>query len=79
MPWVNCHVNRAGAAENGVIYIHLRADDGSFDLWFQANPGMKKEMLATALAAINMDAGVQTRLSDTAAYSEIQRLYVKSS
>ena len=77
MPWAECDVNRAGPAENGIIYIHLRHKDGTFNHWFEANSNMKKEMLATALAAMNMGARVQARITDTAAYSEIQRLYVK--
>lgn len=78
MPWANCTVNRAGPAENGVIYIHLRAADGSFNNWFQAFPGMKKEMLATALAAMNTSSSVQVHLEATTAYSQVNRLYVTS-
>lgn len=76
--WAKCYVNRAGPAENGTIYIHLKADDGSFNHWFQANPGMKKEMLATALAALHKGTSVQTYLSDTIAYSEVRRLYLSA-
>jgi hypothetical protein len=75
MPWVDCQVVRAGPAENGVVYIALRANDGSFNHWFQANPTMKKEMLATALSAMNADKSVSTLLTGTAAYSEVQRIY----
>jgi hypothetical protein len=76
MPWVDCQVTRAGPAENGTIYIALKANDNSFHHWFQANQSMEKEMLATALAALSMDKGVTTLLTDTVQYSEIQRLYV---
>lgn len=76
--WAECKVNRAGPAENGVIYIHLREKDGAFNFWFQAVPGMKKEMLATALAALNMQTNVVANLEATTAYSQINRLYVKS-
>ena len=74
MPWVDCHVQRAGPAENGVVYIALSANDGSFSpRWFQANPTMKREMLATALSAMNADQTVVTFLTGTAQYSEINR------
>ena len=77
MPWFNdVEVRRVGPAENGVIYIALRAADGSFNHWFQAVPAMKKEMLATALAAMSMGKCVTTFLTGTAPYSEIRRLYV---
>jgi hypothetical protein len=76
MPWVTCTVERAGPAENSVIYIALRATNGSFHHWFQAVPAMKKEMLATALSAISTDKQVSAFLTDTAAYSTINRLYV---
>ena len=52
MPWVECNVTRAGPAENGTIYIALRAKNNSFHNWFVAVPAMEREMLATALTAI---------------------------
>jgi hypothetical protein len=78
MPWVNCKVTLAGPAENGTIYIALRADDGSFNNWFVAVPQMQKEMLATALAAISGDKTVTTFVTSTAAYSTINRLYIRA-
>jgi hypothetical protein len=76
MPWVNCTVTRAGPAENGTIYIGLRANDGSFNNWFVAVPQMENEMLATALSAISGGKQVSTFLTGTAAYSTINRLYI---
>ena len=76
MPWVNCKITRAGPAENGIIYIALRADDGSFHRWFQAVSAMEREMLAVALSAINSGKGVTTYLTGTTAYSTINRLYI---
>ena len=76
MPWVRCTVERAGPAENGVIYIALRATDNSFNNWYQAVTSMKKEMLATALTAITTDKEVDAFITNTAAYSIINRLYV---
>ena len=76
MPWVNCEVMRAGPAENGVIYIALKNVDGSFNHWFQAVTAMKKEMLATALSAMSMEKLVSADVTDTVAYSTINRLYV---
>jgi hypothetical protein len=76
MPWVNCEVTKAGPAENGIIYIGLRARDGSFHHWFQAFNQMEKEMLATALAAISGNKYVQVFLTDTVPYSTINRLYI---
>mgnify|MGYP001820023714 FL=1 len=78
MPWFTCTVTKAGPAENGVIYIALRATDGSFNNWFQAVPNMEKEMLATALAAISGGKVVDANLTDSAAYSTVNRLYVSA-
>ena len=77
MPWFTCTVPKAGPAENGVIYIALRATDGSFYHWFQAVPNMEKEMLATALVAISGGKLVDCLLTDSVAYSTINRLYVR--
>ena len=76
--WKECAVKRAGPSEIGVIYIQLREKNGEFNHWFQAFPGMKKEMLATALAAMNMQTNVVVNLEGADAYSQINRLYVKS-
>lgn len=76
MPWTRCTVERAGPAENGVIYIALRATDNSFNNWYQAVPAMQKEMLATALTAISLNKEVDAFITDVAAYSTINRLYV---
>ena len=76
--WVDCDVTRAGAAENGTIYIALRALDNSFHNWFVAVPAMEREMLATALSAISGAKSVQTWLTDTAPYSTINRLYIRA-
>lgn len=76
MPWVDCKVTRAGPAENGTVYIALRAKDNSFHQWFVAEPTMEREMLATALTAISSGHDVSSLLSATTAYSTINRLYV---
>ena len=78
MPWVECNVTRAGPAENGTIYIALRAKDNSFHDWFVAVPAMEREMLATALTAISGNRDVTTHLSATTGYSTINRLYVRA-
>jgi hypothetical protein len=78
MPWVECNVTRAGPAENGTVYIALRAKNNSFHNWFVAVPAMEREMLATALTAISTGNDVTTSLSATAPYSTINRLYVRS-
>lgn len=77
MPWVHCVVTKAGPAENGVTYVSLKANDGSFHRWFKAEPGIKKEILATALTAISSDKGVQAFLTTTEKHGTINRLFVK--
>jgi hypothetical protein len=77
MPWANCHVTSAGPAEDGTIFVSLRADNGWFpDSWFSAVPNMKEEILTTALTAISTGKGVQAALSNFSPYSVIERLYV---
>lgn len=78
MPWLNCDVTRAGPAENGSIYIALKASDNSFHRWFVAEPSMEREMLATALSAISGGRSVTTHLESTTGFSTINRLYVRA-
>ncbi len=77
MAWAECNVTRAGPAENGTVYIALRAKDNSFHNWFVAVPAMEREMLATALTAISTGRDVTASVSATAAYSTLNRLYVR--
>ncbi len=77
--WYDCTVQRVGPAENGVIYIWLKdnKDSSEFDHWFQAYEGMKREMLATALAAISTGFPVNAWLpSGITQYSQLNRLYL---
>jgi hypothetical protein len=77
MAWKTCEVTWAGPTEQGSIYIALKATDGSFERWFQAFPGMQKEMLATALCALSCGLRVDAALPDNLQeYSVCERLYV---
>lgn len=78
MSWHVCRVVAAGAAENEKIYVKLDSHDDEFTdhRWFTADPTMKREMLATALAAINGDKNVWVELVDTEEYSRVMRLYL---
>ncbi len=72
-----CSVRRAGPSENGKIYIQLSDVGGQFtDLWFTAPDLCKKEMLATALAAISTGHTVNTELDDPVQeYTQLHKLY----
>ena len=77
MPWLNnVSVTRAGPAENGTIYMALRPADNSFHRWFQAEPAVADEMLATALTAVAGGKKVQVNLTGTTSYSTVRRMYV---
>lgn len=73
-----CKVNRTGPAEDGTVFIHLRENSGKFDSWYSATPNMKREMLATALAALTSNKPVDVYLTTTAQYGVINRLYVRA-
>jgi hypothetical protein len=78
MAWKTCEVTWAGPTETGGIFIALKATDGSFERWFQAFPGMQKEMLATALCAMSTGMRVEAALPDSLQeYGVIERLYVR--
>jgi hypothetical protein len=74
--WATCLVTQAGPAEDGTIFIALKDAGGTFNCWFSAVPAMKKEMLATALSAISTGKSVNAYVTDTVAYSVINRLYL---
>jgi len=77
--WFNFAVNMTGPAEDGNIYIHLRElDHSAFDRWYSAVPGMKREMLATALTAITTGKSCSALLTSTDEYGVINRLYVRT-
>jgi hypothetical protein len=74
--WFLCDVMRAGAAEDGVVYIWLKDRGGQFDQWYDATQTVQREMLATALAAIATGYPVYVLLQGTTGYSTIDRLYI---
>jgi hypothetical protein len=79
MAWKTCEVEWAGPTEAGEIYIALKATDGSlgWGRWFQAFPGMQKEMLATALCSLSTGLPVDAALrDDLQEYSVCERLYI---
>lgn len=75
--WFDCHLNMAGPAENGAVYLHLRDTDGAFEHWFQAVESVKALILSTALTAIAHELTVTVHLSSTAEYGTVNRLYAK--
>src|SRR4051794_18205505 len=80
MPGYFCEVTRAGIADDGEVYIGLRDLDGSFtSRWYKAAPNCRKEMLATALAALSTGIKVDTNLDSSAEYSVVHHLYVSKS
>ena len=76
--WVTSEVVRAGAAEDGTIYIRLRPLGGQFpgSRWFVAANQVKREMLATALTAITTQLRVNANLEARDEYKTLYRLYV---
>jgi hypothetical protein len=76
--WYECMVDRTGPAEDGTVFIWLRHRGGKFNCWFSATLGVKREMLAIALAAISGGRAVDALVSGTKEYSVIERLYIKA-
>ena len=77
MPWHRCDVRRTGAAENCVVYVMLRDTGGAFlGRWFKAVDQMKREILATALAAMSTGRPVDALVPSTVEYSDLNRLYI---
>jgi len=74
---VNSAFVRAGAAENGTIFIMLRPLGGEFTArWFVAANQVKKEQLATALTAITTNLHVNANIEAREQYKTLNRLYV---
>jgi len=76
--WFTCEVVRTGPAEDGTVFIMLRDLGGAFGPgWYPAVDAMKREMLATALAAISTGFHVDVSLSSTDEYAgRVNRMYV---
>jgi len=78
MPAFACLVQETGPAEDGEIYVRLRAVSGEFDnRWFKAYPSLKREMLATALTGISTGFNVNVELVSIDEYAVIERLFVR--
>lgn len=82
MPWYVCKVDSVGPQEDGQVNIKLdaeTADAWAGTRWFVATDAVRKEMLAVALTALPLRLPVQARLSSTAEYTRIERLYIRRS
>jgi len=78
MAWATCDVNWCGPIEDGRIYLLLREIGGSFERWFQANPTVQKEMLATALMSMSSGMRCDAALPDGfGEWGMCDRLYVR--
>ena len=76
--WFTCDVRSAGPAEDGTIYISLKDVGGAFPFqWYYAVSNERREMLATALAAITSGFRLTAHLVSKDAYSQINRLYIR--
>ncbi len=56
--WYDVEINMAGMSANGTLFIRvtdLAATPAFTNLWLIGNPGLSREMLATALAAMTND------------------------
>ena len=77
--WFICNVVGAGPDENGNVVVRLTDASGAFqDRWFDAVAISKREMLATALAAMTSGFKVNALLVSTDQYSPLNRLYIWS-
>jgi hypothetical protein len=56
--WYDVEINMAGMSANGTLFIRvtdLASTPAFTNLWLIGNPGLSREMLATALAAMTND------------------------
>jgi hypothetical protein len=85
--WYTCDVNLAGPAANStetanpVIFINLTDTGGAFaNYWFFADNVAKREMLATALAALSTNFRVSALLdppnANNSPYTQCYRFYL---
>lgn len=86
-----CNVNEVGPVVDGTetasptIYLNLTDTGGSFDhTWFFAANNCKREMLATALAAISTQSQIRAVLDvptgqDTIPHPQCYRMYIVAS
>lgn len=78
MPATTCIISRAGVTSDGRTMLQLKAVDNSFD-WqmYLASPGVAREMLAIALAAITTEKQVYCAFADTSvAWSEVLQMQI---
>jgi hypothetical protein len=73
--WYRCHVDAAGPAEDGKIYISLLGR--GFNAWFYADPIIAQNALPVALDALVNKKEASVALTNIMPYSEIQRIYLQ--
>jgi hypothetical protein len=72
----DCRVHSAGPGEDGTIWVNLTATSGEFtEVWFVALPAIRRQVLETALAALQSNLRCQVGLTGKTANSEIYRIH----
>jgi hypothetical protein len=76
LQWFDCSVHSVGPGEDGTIWVNLTATNGEFtEVWFIALPAIRRQVLETALAALQSNLRCQVGLTDKSANSEIYRIH----
>ncbi len=74
---LRCRVVRAGPNDDGNIALMLTDANGAFtNRWFGANPQIRKETLATALAAVSTGLHVDAMLSSADEFSLVDKCHL---
>jgi hypothetical protein len=72
----DCRVERAGPGEDGTIWVNLTDTGKEFaEVWFIALPGIRQQVLETALVAVQSNLLCQVGLSGTTDRSLIYRIH----
>ena len=75
LQWFDCHVNGAGPGEDGTIWVRLTSTGGEFTkVWFTALPAIKRQVLETALVALQSKLLCGVGLTGTSDRSQIYRI-----
>jgi hypothetical protein len=76
LQFFDCRVGRAGPGEDGTIWVNLTDTGEEFtDVWFIALPGIRQQVLDTALVAVQSNLLCQVALTGTSEGSVIYRIH----
>ena len=79
LQWFDCRIESAGPGEDETIWVQMTDTGGTFkQVWFVALPAIRRQVLETALAALQSSLQCRVGVTGTDSESQIYRIHANA-